>query len=45
MGVGYLALVTADVVRMRRGDFHPSGDALLVAWIRIVASPPSTASP
>ncbi|MFI5987275.1 hypothetical protein ACIBEA_41200 [Streptomyces sp. NPDC051555] len=37
LGVGYLALATADVVTMRRGDFHSSGDALLVAWIGIVA--------
>ncbi|MFD7029225.1 hypothetical protein ACFWAR_14445 [Streptomyces sp. NPDC059917] len=37
VGVGYLALVTADVVTMRRGDFHSPDDALLVAWIGITA--------
>ncbi|WP_232542611.1 hypothetical protein [Streptomyces sp. QHH-9511] len=37
VGVGYLALATADVVTMRRGDFHSSGDALLVGWIGMVA--------
>lgn len=37
VGVGYLALATAGVVTMRRGDFHSSGDALLVSWIGMVA--------
>ncbi|WP_236053939.1 MULTISPECIES: hypothetical protein [Streptomyces] len=37
VGVGYLALATSGVVTMRRGDFHSSGDALLVGWIGIVA--------
>ncbi|MEU7728183.1 hypothetical protein AB0B78_23510 [Streptomyces sp. NPDC040724] len=37
VGVGYLALATAGAVTMRRGDFHSSGDALLVGWIGIVA--------
>ncbi|MFE2294771.1 hypothetical protein [Streptomyces sp. NPDC059452] len=37
VGVGYLALATVGPVTMRRGDFHSSGDALLVAWIGIVA--------
>ncbi len=37
MGVGYLALATAGVVTMRRGDFQSSGDALLVGWIGMVA--------
>jgi hypothetical protein len=37
VGVGYLALATAGVVTMRRGDFHSSGDALLVGWIGMVA--------
>ncbi|UYQ66142.1 hypothetical protein [Streptomyces peucetius] len=36
-GVGYAALSTAGVVEMRRGDFHSSRDALLVAWIGMVA--------
>jgi hypothetical protein len=36
-GVGYVALATAGVVTMRRGDFHSSSDALLVAWIGMVA--------
>ncbi|MFD9539644.1 hypothetical protein [Streptomyces sp. NPDC060022] len=36
-GVGYVALATADVVTMRRGDFHSSSDALLVAWIGMTA--------
>ncbi|MFG2632376.1 hypothetical protein, partial [Streptomyces sp. NPDC048473] len=29
-GIGYSALATAGVVTMRQGDFHSSGDALLV---------------
>ncbi|MEU7730741.1 hypothetical protein AB0B78_36895 [Streptomyces sp. NPDC040724] len=37
VGVGYLALATADVVTIRRGDFHSSGDALLVGWIGMAA--------
>ncbi|MFA7764068.1 hypothetical protein [Streptomyces sp. NRRL S-448] len=37
LGVGYLALATAGVVTMRRGDFHSSGDALLVGWIGMAA--------
>lgn len=37
VGVGYLTLATAGVVTMRPGDFHSSGDALLVGWIGIVA--------
>lgn len=37
VGIGYLALVTAGVVTMRRGDFHSSEDALLVGWIGMVA--------
>ncbi|WP_405420259.1 hypothetical protein [Streptomyces erythrochromogenes] len=37
VGVGYLALAAAGVVTMRRGDFHSSGDALLVGWIGMVA--------
>lgn len=37
VGVGYLALATSGVVTMRRGDFHSSGDALLVGWIGMVA--------
>ncbi|MEU4728881.1 hypothetical protein [Streptomyces sp. NPDC023588] len=37
VGVGYLALATAGVVPMRRGDFHSPGDALLVGWIGMVA--------
>ncbi|MFE9481997.1 hypothetical protein ACFYNM_25735 [Streptomyces spororaveus] len=37
VGVGYLFLATAGVVTMRRGDFHSSGDALLVGWIGMVA--------
>ncbi|MFD9358694.1 hypothetical protein [Streptomyces sp. NPDC060031] len=37
VGVGYLALATAGVVTMRRGDFHSSGDALLVGWIGMIA--------
>ncbi|GAA1535496.1 hypothetical protein GCM10009730_50860 [Streptomyces albidochromogenes] len=36
-GVGYAALATADVVTMRRGDFHSSSDALLVGWIGMAA--------
>lgn len=36
-GIGYLALATAGVVTMRRGDFHSSGDALLVGWIGMAA--------
>ncbi|MFG2716475.1 hypothetical protein ACGFX2_39070 [Streptomyces goshikiensis] len=37
LGVGYLTLATADVVTMRRGDFHSPGDALLVGWIGMIA--------
>ncbi|MFI7006420.1 hypothetical protein [Streptomyces sp. NPDC050145] len=37
VGVGYLALATTGVVTMRRGDFHSSGDTLLVGWIGIGA--------
>ncbi|MFI1645780.1 hypothetical protein ACH4XT_02385 [Streptomyces avidinii] len=37
VGGGYLALATVGVVTMRRGDFHSSGDALLVGWIGVVA--------
>ncbi|MER6252084.1 hypothetical protein ABT224_12040 [Streptomyces sp. NPDC001584] len=37
LGVGYLALATAGVVTMRRGDFHSPGDALLVGWIGMAA--------
>ncbi|WP_229908634.1 hypothetical protein [Streptomyces griseosporeus] len=36
-GVGYLTLATAGAVTMRRGDFHSSGDALLVSWIGMIA--------
>ncbi|MEW1688412.1 hypothetical protein ACIQOF_25655 [Streptomyces sp. NPDC091265] len=36
-GVGYAALATSGAVTMRRGDFHSSGDALLVAWIGLGA--------
>ncbi|MFF8382499.1 hypothetical protein ACF053_02460 [Streptomyces kanasensis] len=36
-GVGYVALATAGVVTIRRGDFHSSSDALLVAWIGMTA--------
>ncbi|MFB7785750.1 hypothetical protein ACFC1D_23935 [Streptomyces vinaceus] len=37
VGAGYLTLATAGVVTIRRGDFHSSGDALLVGWIGMVA--------
>lgn len=37
LGVGYLALATTGVVTIRRGDFHSSGDALLVGWIGLAA--------
>ncbi len=37
LGVGYVSLATAGVVTMRRGDFHSSSDALLVAWIGMAA--------
>ncbi|MFH9293935.1 hypothetical protein [Streptomyces sp. NPDC017520] len=37
LGGGYLALATADVVTMSRGDFPSPGDALLVGWIGMVA--------
>lgn len=37
VGTGYLTLATAGVVTMRRGDFHTSGDALLVGWLGMVA--------
>jgi hypothetical protein len=36
-GIGYVTLASAGVVTMRRGDFHSSGDALLVAWIGMAA--------
>ncbi|MEU0335892.1 hypothetical protein [Streptomyces sp. NPDC006193] len=36
-GVGYAALATTGAVTMRRGDFHSSSDALLVAWIGMAA--------
>ncbi|WP_437090443.1 hypothetical protein [Streptomyces sp. enrichment culture] len=36
-GIGYAALSTAGVAEMRRGDFHSPSDALLVAWIGMVA--------
>ncbi|MEU8775963.1 hypothetical protein [Streptomyces sp. NPDC048606] len=36
-GVGYLTLATTGAVTMRRGDFHSSGDALLVGWIGMIA--------
>jgi hypothetical protein len=36
-GVGYVTLATVGMVTMRRGDFHSSGDALLVAWIGMAA--------
>ncbi|MEU0254571.1 hypothetical protein ABZ299_19110 [Streptomyces sp. NPDC006184] len=36
-GVGYVTLATAGMVTMRRGDFHSSSDALLVAWIGMAA--------
>ncbi|MFI1935043.1 hypothetical protein [Streptomyces sp. NPDC020330] len=37
LGGAYLALATADVVTMSRGDFSSPGDALLVGWIGMVA--------
>lgn len=37
VGGGYLALATTGVVTMGRGDFHTSGDALLVGWVGMVA--------
>ncbi|MFJ5262574.1 hypothetical protein ACIQAC_19115 [Streptomyces sp. NPDC088387] len=37
LGLGYLILVSLDVLTMPRGDFPTSGDALLVAWIGITA--------
>ncbi len=37
VGVGYLALATVGAVTMPRGDFHSSGDALLVGWIGMAA--------
>ncbi|MGW1374089.1 hypothetical protein ACWD6P_07365 [Streptomyces sp. NPDC002446] len=33
LGVGYLALATAGVLPIRRGDFHSPTDTLLVGWI------------
>ncbi|MEV3973476.1 hypothetical protein AB0K68_35975 [Streptomyces sp. NPDC050698] len=36
-GVGYATLATVGAVTMRRGDFHSSSDALLVAWIGLAA--------
>ncbi|MEU1321161.1 hypothetical protein [Streptomyces tibetensis] len=36
-GVGYVTVATAGVVTMRRGDFHSSSDAMLVAWIGMAA--------
>ncbi|MFI9105457.1 hypothetical protein ACIGXA_33605 [Streptomyces fildesensis] len=32
-----MTLATAGVAPMRRGDFHSSGDALLVGWIGVIA--------
>ncbi|WP_343244020.1 hypothetical protein [Streptomyces sp. SID13726] len=37
VGAGYLTLAAAGVVTIRRGDFHSSGDALLVGWVGMVA--------
>ncbi|MGH8879897.1 MAG: hypothetical protein ACRD0P_21525 [Stackebrandtia sp.] len=37
VGLGYVALASIGVVRMRRGDFSTSEDALLVGWIGLVA--------
>ncbi|SCL44824.1 hypothetical protein GA0070606_0469 [Micromonospora citrea] len=37
LGVGYLTLAAAGVVTIPRGDFHSSGDALLVSWIGLAA--------
>ncbi|MFZ3494845.1 hypothetical protein ACODT5_16780 [Streptomyces sp. 5.8] len=37
VGVAYLVLATAGAVTMRPGDFHSSGDALMVGWVGIVA--------
>ncbi|MFJ3906838.1 hypothetical protein [Streptomyces sp. NPDC090025] len=37
VGAGYLALATADVVTIRRGDLPTAGDALLVGWIGMAA--------
>jgi D-alanyl-D-alanine dipeptidase len=37
IGVCYSALATADVVTIRRGDFHSPEDALLVTWIGTTA--------
>ncbi|WP_234392960.1 hypothetical protein [Streptomyces pactum] len=36
-GLGYLTLATTGVVTMRRGDFPSPADALLVAWIGMIA--------
>lgn len=37
VGVAYLALAAAGAVTMRPGDFHSSGDALMVGWVGIAA--------
>ncbi|MFJ6612848.1 hypothetical protein ACIQPT_21520 [Streptomyces sp. NPDC091289] len=37
VGIGYVALATAGVVTVRRGDFPTPGDALLVGWIGMIA--------
>ncbi|MFE2145181.1 hypothetical protein ACFXA3_26165 [Streptomyces sp. NPDC059456] len=37
VGTGYLALATAGAVTIRPGDFHSSGDVLLVGWIGMAA--------
>ncbi|MFI5666346.1 hypothetical protein [Streptomyces sp. NPDC051704] len=37
VGTGYLTLATAGVLTIRHGDFHSSGDALLVGWIGMAA--------
>lgn len=37
LGSGYLALVTAGVLPLRRGDFPSEADALLASWIGVFA--------
>ncbi|MEV6833766.1 hypothetical protein AB0N17_04465 [Streptomyces sp. NPDC051133] len=37
LGLAYCALATAGVTTMRKGDFHTSGDALLVSWPGMIA--------
>ncbi|MEU8346305.1 hypothetical protein AB0C74_31805 [Spirillospora sp. NPDC048832] len=37
VGIGYLTLATAGIVTVPRGDFHTTGDALLVGCIGMVA--------